>query len=161
MSSDVEVGERQGTDDREPDSASAAETGGNPILLFDGVCNLCSGSVRFVIGRDPGARFRFAPLQSDVADDVLAPYDVDADDRSTVVLVQDGEVFRKSDAALRVARHLEGPTSFLWHARYVPRIVRDAVYDLVAATRYDVFGRKDRCMVPDPDVSERFLDTSG
>lgn len=132
----------------------------HPVLLFDGVCNLCSGSVQFVIDRDPGGRFRFAPLQSDVAADLLAPYDIDPTVRDTVVLVVDGAVHTKSDAALQVARRLDGPVSLLWHARFVPRLVRDAVYDLVASVRYDVFGRKDRCMVPTPEVRDRFLATS-
>lgn len=140
---------------------AAAFAGEHPILLFDGVCNLCTGSVQFVIERDPEARLRFAPLQSDVADELLAPFDVDADDLSTVVLVDDDGAFTKSDAVLRVARELEGPASLLWHARFVPWIVRDAFYDLVAGTRYDVFGRKDQCMVPNPDVRDRFLETSG
>jgi predicted DCC family thiol-disulfide oxidoreductase YuxK len=132
----------------------------HPVLLFDGVCNLCAGSVRFVVDRDPGGRFRFAPLQSDVARDLLADHDVDPDDLDTVVLLEEGEAYTKSDAALRVARDLEGPSSLAWHTRFVPRIVRDAVYDLVATVRYDVFGKKDRCMVPTPQLRERFLATS-
>lgn len=159
MSSDAASDEQPGDGDEE--SRSEAASGEHPILLFDGVCNLCSGSVQFVIDHDSAGEFRFAPLQSDVADDVLAPFDVDPDDLSTVVLVADGEAFTRSDAALRVARDLDGPVSLLWHARFVPRVVRDGVYDLVARTRYDVFGTKDRCMVPDPDVRERFLEMSG
>lgn len=135
----------------------AAEADDHPVLLFDGVCNLCAGSVRFVVERDPEGRFRFAPLQSAAARDLLGDHDVDPTDLDSVVLLADGVAYEKSDAALRVARHLEGPASLLWHARHVPRVLRDAVYDLVAAIRYDVFGRKDRCMVPTPDIEERFL----
>lgn len=129
----------------------------HPVLLFDGVCNLCSGSVQFVIERDPEGTFRFAPLQSDVAADLLASHEVDPDDLETVVLLADGTVYTKSDAALRVARDLSGTASLLWHARHVPRVLRDAVYDVVATVRYDVFGMKDQCMVPSPDVRNRFL----
>ena len=132
----------------------------HPVLLFDGVCNLCSGSVQFVIERDPDARFLFAPLQSDAAERLLSGHDVDPEDLDTVVLLDGGEVHTKSDAALRVARDLAGPASLLWHARFVPRVLRDVVYDLVAATRYEMFGMKDQCMVPSPDVRERFLETS-
>lgn len=135
----------------------AAKAGDHPVLLFDGVCNLCAGSVRFVVERDPAGRFRFAPLQSAAARDLLADHDADSTDLDSVVLLEDGVAHEKSEAALRVARHLEGPASLLWHARHVPRVLRDAVYDLVAATRYDVFGRKDRCMVPTPEMDERFL----
>jgi predicted DCC family thiol-disulfide oxidoreductase YuxK len=145
---------------QQPSGEDGEGTLDHPVLLFDGVCNLCSGSVGWIIERDPDARFRFAPLQSDVARGLLAGYDVDPEDLDTVVLLEDGEAYTKSAAALRVARGLEGPASLLWHARFVPRVLRDAVYDLVASIRYDVFGRKDRCMVPSPDVQERFMATS-
>jgi predicted DCC family thiol-disulfide oxidoreductase YuxK len=146
---------------REDAASTEGTAGDHPVLLFDGVCNLCTGSVQYVIERDPDATFRFAPLQSEVAGALLEPHDVDPDDLDTVVLVEEGRAYTKSDAALRVARDLEGPSSLLRHARFVPRIVRDAVYDIVAALRYDVFGRKSQCMVPSPDVRERFLETSG
>ena len=126
-------------------------------MLFDGVCNLCSGSVRFLIEHDSGATLRFAPLQSDVAGDLLDAVGLHDYDFDTIVLVEDEEYYTKSDAALRIARHLDRPWSLLWAFRYVPRLLRDAVYDIVASSRYAVFGRKEQCMVPTPEVRDRFL----
>ena len=131
----------------------------HPILLFDGVCNLCNGSVRFVVDHDPEGTFRFAPLQSETAEDLLAEVGFDDYDFGTVVLVEGDEYYTKSEAALRVARDLESPWSWLWSFRVVPRVVRDWVYDVVAEYRYTVFGRQDRCMVPTPELRERFLET--
>lgn len=155
---------------------------GGPVLLFDGVCNLCNGAVRFVVRHDPEGRFRFAPLQSTVGRRLLADCDLPAGDGGdgsgsrggdgggdgdgsegadaleTMVLVEDGRCYAKSDAALRVARRLGLPWAALWPLRVVPRRLRDAVYDFVAARRYRWFGRRDACPVPSPDVAERFLD---
>ena len=126
-------------------------------MLFDGVCNLCSGSVRFLIEHDSGATLRFAPLQSDVAGDLLDAVGLHDYDFDTIVLVEGEEYYTKSDAAVRIARHLDRPWSLLWAFRYVPRLLRDAVYDIVASSRYAVFGRKEQCMVPTPEVRDRFL----
>ncbi|MHB9285475.1 thiol-disulfide oxidoreductase DCC family protein [Halobacteriales archaeon Cl-PHB] len=136
-----------------------AETnpGDHPILLFDGVCNLCTWSVRFVVERDPNGIFRFAPLQSDVASELLANHDQAPEDLDSVVLLADGEVYTKSDAAIRVATRLGGVYRLLGPFRYVPRVLRDAVYDLVAASRYRIFGKRDSCLVPTDDLASRFL----
>jgi predicted DCC family thiol-disulfide oxidoreductase YuxK len=128
-----------------------------PIVLFDGVCNLCSGVVRFLVPRDPDGVLRFASLQSPVGQALLERFDLPTEAFDSFVLVDGEDCHTKSAAALRVARRLDAPWSWLWTARVVPRPLRDAVYDLVAATRYDVFGRTDRCMVPEPGVRERFL----
>jgi len=133
----------------------------DPVVLFDGVCNLCSGSVRFLIEHDSGATLRFAPLQSDVAGDLLDAVGLHDYDFDTIVLVEGEEYYTKSDAAVRIARHLDRPWSLLWAFRYVPRLLRDAVYDIVASSRYAVFGRKEQCMVPTPEVRDRFLAMDG
>lgn len=129
-----------------------------PVVLFDGVCNLCNGVVQFLIRRDPEGRFRFAPLQSEVGQNVLERFGLPTDALETFVLVEGDECYTKSTAALRTARHLGGAYALLYHLRYVPRPLRDAVYDLVAASRYRLFGRKDQCMVPSPEIEDRFLD---
>ncbi|WP_255194197.1 thiol-disulfide oxidoreductase DCC family protein [Natronobeatus ordinarius] len=129
----------------------------HPVLLFDGVCNLCMGSVQFVIRRDPEGVFRFAPLQSPVAEELLEDTDVDPEALDSVVLVDDGDAYEKSDAVLRAAGHLGGIYRLLVPFRYVPRLIRDAVYDVVAARRYDWFGKQEQCMMPTPDISARFL----
>jgi predicted DCC family thiol-disulfide oxidoreductase YuxK len=129
----------------------------NPVVLFDGVCNLCSGSVQFAIEHDPEATLRFAPLQSEPARELLDAVGLHDYDFDSIVLVEGEKYYTKSEAALRVARLLERPWSLLWALRYVPRVLRDAVYDVVASSRYAVFGKKDRCMVPTPEVRDRFL----
>jgi len=131
-----------------------------PILLFDGVCNLCNGSIQFVIEHDPEGAFRFAPLQSDAAERLLDDVGFHDYDFDTFVLVDGDDYYTKSDAALRVARELDFPWSLAGALRIVPRPLRDAVYDTVATHRYAVFGKKAQCMVPSPDVRERFIEMS-
>jgi predicted DCC family thiol-disulfide oxidoreductase YuxK len=130
----------------------------DPVVLFDGVCNLCSGAVQFVVEHDPEGRFRFASLQSEVGQELLVEAGLPTDDFDSFVLIEDGEVYTKSAGALRVARHLERPWSLLWTFRFLPRLFRDLGYDLVARYRYAVFGRKDQCLVPTPELRDRFLD---
>jgi predicted DCC family thiol-disulfide oxidoreductase YuxK len=130
-----------------------------PVVLFDGVCNLCSASVQFLIEHDPHGKLRFAPLQSETAQTLLEAVGFTDYDFDTIVLIEGEEYYTKSDAALRIARRLERPWSLLWAGRYVPRALRDAAYDVVASSRYAVFGEKDRCMVPTPEVRDRFLES--
>lgn len=127
------------------------------MLLFDGVCNLCNGLVQFLIERDEDAVLRFAPLQSDVASELLDDCDPDPDDLDTVVLVADGECYTKSSAALGVTKYLGFPYRVLHLLRFLPRPLRGFGYDVVANRRYDWFGQRDQCMLPSPDVAERFL----
>ena len=126
-------------------------------ILFDGVCNLCNGFVQFVIVRDPQAQFRFAALTSDAAQSLLRESAVSAPIPDSIVLVEDGRVYFRSDAALRIARGLTFPWPLLGVFTIVPRVIRDWVYDFIAARRYQWFGRRDVCMVPTPDLRRRFL----
>ena len=135
-----------------------AESDDHPVLLFDGVCNLCNGAIQFVIPRDPDGVLRFAPLQSDLGITVRASAGLSTDNLETVVLVDDGKAYTKSDAAIRVGEHLGGVYRLLSLGRLVPRGLRDRIYDFVAENRYDWFGKKDQCMIPDEDVSSRFLE---
>jgi predicted DCC family thiol-disulfide oxidoreductase YuxK len=126
-------------------------------VLFDGVCNLCNASVRFVIARDPSARFRFAALQSPAAAVLLRDASVPVPLPDSVVLIEDGRAYVKSDAALRIARRLRFPWPIAYGFVVVPRFIRDRIYDVIAAHRYRWFGRRDVCMVPTPDLVRRFL----
>ena len=126
-------------------------------ILFDGVCNLCNGFVRFVVRRDPAARFRFAALQSPAAAALLREAGVASPLPDSVILVEDGRVYLRSGAALRIARGLRFPWPLAYAAIVVPRFIRDRVYDAVAARRYRWFGRRDVCMVPTPELQKRFL----
>lgn len=125
------------------------------VILFDGVCNLCNAWVDFVVRHDPEGRFRFAALQSEAAGDLLRGAPPDLPD--SIVLVEDGTVWVRSTAALRVARGLGLPWSLAWIFILVPRSVRDAVYDWVARNRYRWFGRRDTCRIPTPEERARFL----
>lgn len=138
-----------------PEPARPAD--GRAVILFDGVCNLCNGSVNFIIDRDPAGRFQFAALQSDAAAGLLRPFGVATDRLDSVVLVEGGRLYRRSDAALRIARRLSGAWPLLTAFRLVPRPVRDAVYDWVARNRYRWFGRQEACRLPTPELRARFL----
>ncbi len=128
------------------------------LVLFDGVCNLCNGAVRFIIKRDRHARFRFAALQSDAARMLLASIGVDASTLpDSVILVEDGAVFTRSAAALRIARRLRFPWPLTFGLIIVPRPLRDWLYDAVARRRYRWFGRREACMLPDESLRARFL----
>jgi predicted DCC family thiol-disulfide oxidoreductase YuxK len=128
-----------------------------PVVLFDGVCNFCNGSVRFIIERDPHARFQFAPLQSPAADRLIGAHVDRASLPDSIVLLDDGRVHVRSSAALRIARQLRFPWPLAWIFIVVPRPIRDWVYNVIARHRYRWFGKRDECMVPTPDVRTRFL----
>lgn len=130
----------------------------HPILLFDGVCNLCNGAVQFIIQRDPSGIFRFASLQSEAAAGMLARFPEAPRNISTIVLLENGRLYTRSDAALRAARYLPAPWPALYGFIIIPRPLRNAVYDWIARNRYRWFGKKDQCMVPAPELKERFLE---
>jgi predicted DCC family thiol-disulfide oxidoreductase YuxK len=129
----------------------------NPILFFDGVCNLCNASVHFIIKRDKKKVFLFASLQSDVAKNVLLhkKYKINMD---TIVLFYKDKIYTKSDAALLIFRLLGFPYNILFSLIIIPKIIRNFVYDLIAKNRYKWFGKKDFCMIPKPKYLERFID---
>lgn len=140
-----------------------------PVLLFDGVCNLCNAAVRFVMDNDRTGRIMFASLQSDVGRALVGPEDVarklvhpaghaGTNDPGTFVFVEDGRRYERSTAALKVARHLGGLWPIFAILEVVPVGLRDAVYDFVAARRYGWFGRADACRIPTPEEASRFLD---
>lgn len=130
------------------------------IVLFDGVCNLCSRAVQFMIARDPAGKLKFAALQSEAGQALLQQYQLQAtlDGRDdTVVYIEDGQVYTHSAAGLRIARHLNGPVRLAAPLILVPRFIRDFVYRLIARNRYRWFGRKDVCWLPTPALTARFL----
>jgi predicted DCC family thiol-disulfide oxidoreductase YuxK len=129
----------------------------HPVLFFDGVCNLCHGTVRFVLERDRAARIRFAPLQSEVGRALLVRHGLDADTLDTVVFLDAAGVHLRSDASVAILRALGPPWSALAVLGVLPRSVRDAGYDWIARNRYRWFGQKDTCPAPRPAWRERFL----
>lgn len=128
------------------------------VLLFDGVCNLCNGFINFVIDHDPEGYFRFGTLQREPAQSFLRSAGYNPEALDSVVLVQDGRVYRESGAALRVMQRLGFPWMLMAVFQAVPRPLRDAVYRWIAANRYDWFGKRAQCRLPTPDLEARFID---
>ncbi len=130
----------------------------NPVVLFDGVCNLCSAAVQWILQRDATGVFHFASLQSDFGQKIQEKYGMDAAKIDSVLLVADGKIYSKSDAALQIARRLGG----FWKIGYgfiiFPKFLRDLVYDFVARNRYRWFGKKEECWLPNPKFKDKFLD---
>tara|TARA_B100000929_G_scaffold23960_1_gene17952 strand:- start:230 stop:640 length:411 start_codon:yes stop_codon:yes gene_type:complete len=127
------------------------------IVIFDGVCNFCSGAVKCIIKRDPQGVFAFTPMQSELAQELTERFDVPNVGTDTLVLIKEGECYVLSDAALEIARDLKGPWRFCYVFKVVPRPIRDAAYKLFARHRYRLFGKKNACMVPSAEVTSRFL----
>ncbi|HKK74639.1 MAG TPA: thiol-disulfide oxidoreductase DCC family protein [Saprospiraceae bacterium] len=128
-----------------------------PILFFDGVCNLCNASVQRVIKADQKGIFRFASLQSEAAQERLADSDLNPEELKSVILYHRDQFHTRSDAVLESARLLGGAWSLLYIFKIIPRFIRDGVYDWVARNRYRWFGKKDACMLPTPELKNRFL----
>ncbi len=140
--------------------ADIADRVDRPVLLFDGVCNLCHASIRAIVRLDAEGKILFAPLQSEVGREMLDRQGLTPDYFDSVVLVESDGHYTKSTAALRVCRYLDGPVPLLYPLIFLPRGLRDAVYDLVAEHRYQVFGKREECSVPEQHVRERFLERS-
>jgi predicted DCC family thiol-disulfide oxidoreductase YuxK len=135
----------------------------SPIILFDGVCNLCNASVQFIIERDPTAIFHFASLQSASGQAILAENALnatlqnDASAEDSVILVENGKIYDRSTAALRIARQLSGGVKLLYVFIVIPRPIRDFVYKFIAKNRYRWFGKQDACWMPTKELKARFL----
>jgi len=127
------------------------------VVLFDGVCNLCNGWVRFVLPRDRQQRFRFASLQSSFGADVLKGQGLPADYLGSILLLEGDVLYAKSDAVLRIIKRLRWPWPLLNALSIIPRGFRDMIYDWVARNRYRWFGKQDACMLPRPEHATRFL----
>ena len=128
------------------------------IIFFDGVCNLCNNSVNFIIKRDKHKRFLYASLQSDAARDILLQFKIKISDLDSIILVENGKLYQKSTAILKIAKQLNG----FWKVNYIfiiiPKFMRDNIYDIIAKNRYKWFGRREKCMLPTGDMKLRFLE---
>lgn len=127
------------------------------IVLFDGVCNLCSSSVQFILSRDKAGLFHYASLQSDFGQTFLASHNLSQEDFDSVILIEGEQFFVKSDAALRISSRLGGLWSLLGIGKFLPKKIRDAVYDFIARRRYRWFGRKETCWLPKAEWKGRFM----
>ena len=126
------------------------------IVLFDGVCNFCNGAVNFIIRRDAERKFRFTPLQSEIGQQLRAKYNI-GEDVDSIIFVEDDRVYTHSTAGLRIAKGLGGIWSLGYAFIIVPVFMRDWFYKVFAKYRYIFFGKKDVCMIPTPEIRERFL----
>ncbi|MGY3715104.1 thiol-disulfide oxidoreductase DCC family protein [Sutcliffiella cohnii] len=126
-----------------------------PIILFDGVCNFCESSVQFIMKRDAKELFLFASLQGKTGQQLIEQHSIVTD---SVVLVTEKGVYTKSDAALKICKHLTFPWKLAYVFIIIPRAIRDRFYDEFAKNRYKWFGKKAACMLPTPEERARFLD---
>jgi predicted DCC family thiol-disulfide oxidoreductase YuxK len=140
-----------------------SETESNPILLYDGVCGLCNRLTGFILKRDKRDRFRFAPLQSDFAAQLLRRHGADPHDLDTVYVVldygkQSERLLARSEAILNIAGELGGIWNVGRVGRVLPLSIRDRLYNFIARNRYRVFGKHETCLLPEPRYQKKFLD---
>ena len=126
------------------------------IILFDGVCNLCSNSVSLLIKYDKNNIFNFAALQTKAGEKIIQEYQI-LNDRKSIILIKDGVVFYKSDAIIEIAKQITGWPSILKYSSVFPKFFRDGMYDVIAKNRYFLFGKKETCSIPSEDDSKRFI----
>ena len=130
----------------------------HPVILFDGVCNLCNASVQFIINRDKKQIFRFAALQSQFGQKVVDSFNLSDKKIDSVILLENNSVKIKSDAALRIAKQLGGIYSLLYVFIILPKFFRNSVYDFIARNRYSWFGKNESCMIPTPELKRLFIE---
>ncbi len=128
----------------------------HPTLLFDGVCNLCNASVQWVLLHDAKGIFHFAALQSEAGQNLLRQHGLNGQNFDTVVLVDAGKLFLRSDVPLEIFRRLGGFWQLLYLFKIVPKALRDIVYNWIAKNRYRWWGRREECMLPRPEWKGRF-----
>ncbi len=126
------------------------------IILFDGICNLCEASVKFIISHDSNDYFHFASQSSQIGRRLLKEYNLEEMD--SIILIRDGIAYSHSDAALEIVRELNGFYRYLYIFRFIPKILRDTIYSLIAKYRYKIFGKKKNCIVPTSIFRDKFLD---
>ena len=129
----------------------------DPVLLFDGVCNLCDGSVQFILRHEKNSDLKFAAIQSEAGQKLLSQNSIDPEQIDSVILVKGGKVYTESDAVLNATKFLRFPYSLCNVLLVVPKPVRNFFYKKVASNRYRWFGKRDSCMMPTPNLKNRFL----
>ncbi len=128
------------------------------IVIFDGVCNLCEFSVNFIFEHDTVGHFFFTPAQSPLGASLLSHFGINTSRLDTVVLVRGDRAFTRSAAAIEIASGLDTPWNLLAIFKAVPEPLRDMLYDLIAQNRYQLFGKKEECMLPSEELRRRFLE---
>lgn len=128
-----------------------------PIIIFDGVCNFCNGSVNFIIKRDAAAVFAFTPAQSETAKALMEQHHIPNLANDTFILIKNGTCFTRTNAALEITKDLSGFWFLFRIFKLLPTSFRDIFYDALAKNRYKLFGKKDSCMVPSQNIKDRFI----
>ena len=129
-----------------------------PVILFDGVCNFCNYWVNFAIKRDPEKKLKFTTLQGETAKQVLPKYNINPTSLSSVIFIDNGNAYTQSSASIRICKYLNGGWKLFYGLMIIPKFIRDFFYNIIARNRYKWFGKKESCMVPTPELRERFLD---
>lgn len=124
-------------------------------IFFDGVCGLCNGFINFIIKIDKRQVFTFSPLQSEFAKKHIPEQHIK--DLTSVIYLKDGQQFSKSKAVIEILCDIGGPWKLAAIGRSIPSAIQNKAYDLVAANRYKLFGKKETCRLPTPEERERFL----
>jgi predicted DCC family thiol-disulfide oxidoreductase YuxK len=130
----------------------------NNVVVFDGICNLCSWGVKFIIRRDYKNKFLFTPMQSKIGPQLLVNHGIQTENTETFLLIKDGKPYTKSDAVFEIVAEFKPAWKILFIFRFFPKAIRDFAYGVIAKNRYKLFGRKDQCMIPSPDIKAKFLD---
>ena len=128
------------------------------IVIFDGVCNLCNAGVKFIINRDPKRVFWFSPMHSDISQELIKKYHEPAFEFDTVLLIKNGVCYKRTDAIMEIIKDLTGFWFIFRIFIFVPKSIRDYFYNVIAKSRYKIFGKRDKCMVPTQDIRKRFLE---
>ena len=128
------------------------------IILFDGVCNLCKGFVRFTIKKDPNAKFKFASLQSTIGQSLLTKFSLPKDNFDSLVYISGDNYFLKSSAVLNILKEFGGIWKVFYVFIFIPKFIRDFIYDIVAKTRYSIFGKCKECVLPSEDIQQHFIE---
>ena len=139
-------------------TSSTIKDNDKTYVFFDGVCNLCNGAVNHIIDHDRQDRFRMASLQSEKAESYLQPYGEDPNDLNSIIVLKNDTVYKKSKAVIEIAKDLYGQKH--WKVKLMqifPNRLRNIIYDLVAKSRYQVFGKRETCRMPSEEVQNKFL----
>jgi len=129
----------------------------NDVILFDGVCNLCNGAITFIIKRDKKNHYRFAALESDIGKMYLKKHSIDPQEIDSIVLIRGEYAYSKASAALRIAKKMSGLWPLLYIFIIIPKFISNCIYDYIARNRYKWFGKKESCMIPTPQLRDKFL----
>lgn len=128
------------------------------VILFDGVCNLCNNSVKFIIKNDKCNIFKFAPLQGKYGIKIQNRYNINTTKINSIILIDGENIFTKSSAALRIAKDLRAPFFMFYVFIIIPVFIRNFIYDLIAKNRYKWFGKMESCMIPSNELKSKFFD---